>query len=119
VQILTENNYSDIDSILEQAGYEIKENGSESESEKEENDDDDIIIIRKRDLLKIPHAWKEEKAADNRDRCVICFENKRTITLNCGHFNTCGHCTRELLRSDKKECPICRTEIISITRTFA
>ena len=76
---------------------------------------------KKKNSLKVPHAWTDEKAddkTDDKDVCVICMANKRMITLDCGHFHTCGHCTRVILK-EKKGCPMCRKEITSVLRTFA
>lgn len=82
-------------------------------------------IVRKRrekkNQLKVPHAWKDEKINDEtneQDECVVCREKKRMISLSCGHYHTCSHCTRVLLRGNK-QCPVCRAEITSVLRIFA
>ena len=43
------------------------------------------------------------------NKCPICLESKELLTLICGH-NTCATCMNSCYR-EKKECPICRTEI--------
>ena len=76
---------------------------------------------KKKEQLKVPHAWKDQKVDDKTaedDICVVCQEKKRMIVLNCGHYHTCGHCTRVQLRGNK-QCPVCRAVITTVIRTFA
>jgi hypothetical protein len=76
---------------------------------------------KKKNKLKVPHAWRDIRATaktDDNDICNICMTNKRQIIFNCGHYHTCGHCTRLILKGNK-ECPICRREIKNVTHVFA
>lgn len=76
---------------------------------------------KKKNQLKVPHAWKDRKVDDKTpedDICVVCHEKRRMITLNCGHYHTCGRCTRVVLKGNK-QCPVCRAAITTVIRTFA
>jgi len=70
-----------------------------------------------RQKMKVPHAWKDEKATDEKDECAICANNKRIVMLGCGHKPACARCTRAILIG-KKECPICRAPIASVVRAY-
>lgn len=78
---------------------------------------------KKKEQLKVPHAWKDQKLKEGdskEDECMICLSRKKMILFfPCGHYHTCGHCTREIIRSsDKNLCPLCRREFTGITRVF-
>lgn len=78
---------------------------------------------KKKEQLKVPHRWKDQKLKEGdskEDECMICLSRKKMILFfPCGHYRTCGHCTREIIRSsDKNLCPFCRTEFTGVTRVF-
>jgi hypothetical protein len=47
---------------------------------------------------------------NNKDDCIICFENKINIDLHCGHC-FCLDCYPYLYN---KKCPLCRSKILII-----
>ena len=53
-------------------------------------------------------------ASKSSDICCICFEDPRdTAPIPCGHRFFCGPCIKTYLeKSAKKQCPICRREVI-------
>ena len=43
------------------------------------------------------------------DQCILCYTNKKNITLSpCNHNIMCSACYVKLAK--KNECPVCRTE---------
>ena len=47
----------------------------------------------------------------NPKECIVCMENARTIRNSCGHFVTCKDCYDQILSSDTKLCPLCRSKL--------
>ena len=46
------------------------------------------------------------------EQCIMCFRNKSTLRLHpCGHKVMCPECYNKM---EKGECPICRSDIISL-----
>ncbi|XP_078503500.1 E3 ubiquitin-protein ligase RNF8 isoform X1 [Lissotriton helveticus] len=68
-------------------------------------------------------AQKEEvlnqmnNVLDNELQCIICSEHFiEAVTLNCAH-SFCSYCIKEWIKR-KVECPICRQEILTQTRSL-
>ncbi|XP_069092413.1 E3 ubiquitin-protein ligase RNF8 isoform X5 [Pleurodeles waltl] len=54
---------------------------------------------------------------DNELQCIICSEHFiEAVTLNCAH-SFCSYCIKEWIKR-KVECPICRQEIVTQTRSL-
>jgi hypothetical protein len=71
----------------------------------------------------IPEPKEEEDASDDipeHKLCIICLVKKKsTVIADCGHSCACNSCSRELLKTNNKACPICRKEIhIGITQLY-
>ena len=102
--------------VAQSINGEIKRKVAQMQKQNEENK-------KKKQQLKVPHAWKDEKVKDNDvvkddDLCKICMERKRKIVLSCGHYHTCAKCTRSVLKGNK-QCPVCRKEITNVTCVYA
>jgi len=51
--------------------------------------------------------------------CVVCFDGaKNMLLLPCAHIATCVNCTTYIMNSTK-QCPVCRTKITQVVRTYA
>ncbi len=88
-----------------------EEKGGEKEIEKKEGGD--IRSISSNDL--------EHDRSTNlkRTQCNICFDRKRAcVILPWGHTEICITCSLDILKSENKLCPFCRTPIKNIIRTF-
>lgn len=77
-------------------------------------------LIAKLAELKIDESKKkrEQKKAELEVKeqekiCSVCMAHPYNCTLNCGHCTTCTSCASKL-----NECPICRKEITTRTKTF-
>ncbi|KAH3762034.1 hypothetical protein Pelo_6126 [Pelomyxa schiedti] len=68
-----------------------------------------------------PHS-REPRTATTRhapmdpdeEKCIVCLEEKRTITLGCGHFKYCESCSNLLT-----ECAYCRAPITVRVRMYS
>lgn len=82
-------------------------------------------LLQKQQKLKVPHSWKDVKATDtspDEEVCMICMSHlRRVILIPCGHYHTCAHCTRCILRApnSKNECPLCKQEFTAVNPVFA
>ncbi|GMK55450.1 hypothetical protein CspeluHIS016_0205060 [Cutaneotrichosporon spelunceum] len=48
--------------------------------------------------------------------CVVCQDEEATLAVvDCGHLAMCAHCS-DLIMATSKECPLCRTRIITPQR---
>jgi len=59
---------------------------------------------------------KDEEIDDNEIpdmKCVVCFTNKKSRVLSCGHVCLCGSCAK-IIYDDTKKCPICKAEMKSM-----
>ncbi|KAK7583893.1 hypothetical protein V9T40_004856 [Parthenolecanium corni] len=58
--------------------------------------------------------------ADLPNKCSVCLENSvNAVLYKCGHMCTCYNCAVRLhLSPDNKKCPVCRTEITDVIRTY-
>jgi len=65
--------------------------------------------------LVVPECTDNETENDSL-QCCLCFTNENKIVLNCGH-QFCRSCI-VIQTSTKKECPICRQEIVMAIRIF-
>lgn len=81
-------------------------------------------IKQKAQKLKVPHSCKDEKSVDStpdEDICIICMSRlRRVILIPCGHYHTCAHCTRCIIRNDKhnNQCPLCNQEFTAVNPVF-
>jgi hypothetical protein len=50
-----------------------------------------------------PESSEEDKL------CIVCMENKKSVTFTCGHYICCDGCATSVLRNTGK-CPKCRME---------
>jgi hypothetical protein len=51
--------------------------------------------------------YEEEDEEEDKDLCVACNTNKKSIAGRCGHLCVCSSCSDKLLDTSKK-CPMCR-----------
>eukprot|EP00993_Chasmostoma_nieuportense_P003534 NODE_4244_length_819_cov_58.072254_g4086_i0.p1 GENE.NODE_4244_length_819_cov_58.072254_g4086_i0~~NODE_4244_length_819_cov_58.072254_g4086_i0.p1 ORF type:complete len:233 (+),score=47.28 NODE_4244_length_819_cov_58.072254_g4086_i0:43-741(+) len=59
-------------------------------------------------------SFEETSAAEEGNRCKICFENEiNCVLLECGHLCACFDCGKQL-----KQCPFCRQRILKVKKTF-
>jgi len=55
---------------------------------------------------------------EDENMCIVCFENKKdTVFYKCGHLACCNACAI-LMRDKNAECPICRAQIIDVTKIY-
>ncbi len=64
----------------------------------------------------IPEEESNEASVDENtpmdQLCVICQDRKKNcMIVDCGHLCLCVTCSRTLLLSQDKKCPLCRKEI--------
>ncbi|XP_065208188.1 putative inhibitor of apoptosis [Planococcus citri] len=53
----------------------------------------------------------------NRNKCCICLEQRiNAVLYKCGHTCMCFDCATKLM--DTKKCPVCRSEIIDVIKTY-
>ncbi|OCT79572.1 hypothetical protein XELAEV_18026380mg [Xenopus laevis] len=95
-------NKNDFEQIIQAKNKELQETKEEKEkvcAQKEE------VLNHMNDVL------------DNELQCIICSEHFiEAVTLNCAH-SFCSYCIKSW-RKRKEECPICRQEILSETRSL-
>jgi hypothetical protein len=64
-------------------------------------------------------SCSSESAGDSGDRCCVCMSSHASKLVKfspCGHAETCAACVSKL---HKKQCPICRSHIVSFQITAA
>ncbi|KAI0296377.1 hypothetical protein BC826DRAFT_1091102 [Russula brevipes] len=67
---------------------------------------------------KIPPPQMMGTAADleRNGLCVVCQDEEANIAIvDCGHLAMCRHCS-DLIMSSSRECPLCRTRIVTEAR---
>ncbi|XP_073412353.1 E3 ubiquitin-protein ligase RNF8 isoform X2 [Dendrobates tinctorius] len=80
--------------------------------EQEAKEEKEKMEAQKKDVL---HHMND--VLDNELQCIICSEHFiEAVTLNCAH-SFCAFCI-QAWRNRKEECPICRQEIKSLTRSL-
>lgn len=52
-----------------------------------------------------------------RDPCIICLENVRSVKLNCGHTPFCYPCAHQI-QEQYRVCPLCQVPITDIREEF-
>ncbi|XP_065216604.1 putative inhibitor of apoptosis isoform X2 [Planococcus citri] len=53
----------------------------------------------------------------SRNKCCICLEQRvNAVLYKCGHTCMCFDCATKLM--DTKKCPVCRSEIIDVIKTY-
>jgi hypothetical protein len=61
----------------------------------------------------------DEKTDSEENQCTICVEHKKCILYGpCNHVASCNTCAQQILKMSKKECPLCRAKIESLTQIF-
>jgi len=56
---------------------------------------------------------------DDRELCKICLvTNIDTVSVPCGHRSMCYDCSKDIMASNSKTCPICRARIQQVVKTF-
>ena len=64
-------------------------------------------------VLNVSESEQEKRRVD--EECVVCIDSERThALLPCGHKCICTHCA-----SNMKNCPICRTRVVSTVRIYS
>jgi hypothetical protein len=59
-----------------------------------------------------PGRHYDDVEADEEEACVVCLDAPRHVALiPCGHVVLCLACSRSVLASATKECPMCRVGI--------
>ncbi|NXI49422.1 RNF8 ligase, partial [Chloroceryle aenea] len=92
----------DFEEIIRAKNKELEETKEEKEKVKAQKEE---VLNQMNDVL------------ENELRCTICSEHFiEAVTLNCAH-SFCSHCINEWTKR-KMECPICRQDITSQTRSL-
>eukprot|EP01117_Protostelium_nocturnum_P015556 TRINITY_DN6051_c0_g1_i1.p1 TRINITY_DN6051_c0_g1~~TRINITY_DN6051_c0_g1_i1.p1 ORF type:complete len:424 (-),score=152.64 TRINITY_DN6051_c0_g1_i1:122-1393(-) len=77
---------------------------------------------KKEEEAKEPPAKKAKPAEDEEDEekeCKICMEEEiNTVFIPCGHLAACEKCAQLLSKGKVKKCPICKTDIQHVVKTF-
>jgi len=56
---------------------------------------------------------------ETEDRCVVCLDLEKSHTfVPCGHLCVCEQCSRLVLASDRKQCPLCRQPAVGSMKIF-
>lgn len=55
-----------------------------------------------------------------KNKCSVCLENNvNSVLYKCGHMCMCYVCALKLLlQHESKKCPVCRSEITDVIRTY-
>eukprot|EP01117_Protostelium_nocturnum_P002100 TRINITY_DN12740_c0_g1_i1.p1 TRINITY_DN12740_c0_g1~~TRINITY_DN12740_c0_g1_i1.p1 ORF type:complete len:334 (-),score=77.50 TRINITY_DN12740_c0_g1_i1:35-1036(-) len=62
---------------------------------------------------------KREVEAEKEKNCMVCFENQvNCVLIPCGHMGFCYDCGEKIREDDYHACPLCRTEIQMVVKTF-
>ncbi|XP_069464866.1 E3 ubiquitin-protein ligase RNF8 isoform X2 [Ambystoma mexicanum] len=92
----------DFEEIIQAKNKELKETMEEKEKVQAQKEE---AVNQMNDVL------------DNELQCIICSEHFiEAVTLNCAH-SFCSYCIKEWIKR-KVECPICRQEIVTQTRSL-
>eukprot|EP01117_Protostelium_nocturnum_P011409 TRINITY_DN4139_c0_g1_i2.p1 TRINITY_DN4139_c0_g1~~TRINITY_DN4139_c0_g1_i2.p1 ORF type:complete len:260 (-),score=70.88 TRINITY_DN4139_c0_g1_i2:38-817(-) len=79
----------------------------------------EIQIERAKPSAPLLHEVEQDKRREDDDDCMVCFEKKRDCVLvPCGHLGFCYFCADGIHKSKTPECPLCRTKINIIVKTF-
>ena len=73
--------------------------------------------ILKRNIKELSEMKCEPPSADN-ESCLVCSENSKIISFQCGHKSVCPKCALKIMNERKPICPICREEIKQAFRVF-
>lgn len=72
--------------------------------------------------ITIPNGFQDEITQNEKDSCVICYENKKCcLLLPCSHLCLCLTCVnvnKDNIENGKFVCPLCRTNIDSINVAY-
>lgn len=79
------------------------------------------------ELIKLDQNWIllmdkiQENSKKNTNDCTICFDNKAdTAAIPCGHKFFCYQCIDDYRNNyPQKGCPLCRKEILMISKIFS
>jgi len=53
------------------------------------------------------------------NKCCVCFDSKiDTVLVPCGHLCLCLSCAKVITEQNPKRCPICKTNIQNVVKTF-
>ncbi|XP_030051622.1 E3 ubiquitin-protein ligase RNF8 isoform X2 [Microcaecilia unicolor] len=95
-------NKKDFEQIIKAKNKELQETKEEKEKVRAQKEE---FLSQMNDVL------------ENELQCIICSEYFiEAVTLNCAH-SFCSYCIKEWMKR-KVECPICRQEIVSQTRSL-
>ncbi|ORY25739.1 hypothetical protein BCR39DRAFT_543166 [Naematelia encephala] len=85
-----------------------KENGNGHDGEQQPRPSVDNEATRKIPTGPMPEI--------DRGLCVVCQDEEATLAVvDCGHLAMCAHCS-ELIMATSRECPLCRTRIVTPQR---
>ena len=75
-------------------------------------------IISCNNIDKILDSINHKNVDKNVDEsCIVCMTNEKEMVFNCGHYVTCGDCSKYIFSHDRR-CPICRQNISTIIKIF-
>jgi len=81
-----------------------------------ENISEKTEIETKDNLNRLNTNNNVEELIDEKDLCVICLNRKiNTVNIPCGHMAECENCSVRFINAN---CPICRTNIVQIVKTY-
>jgi len=62
---------------------------------------------------------QETDSSQDLKTCVVCMDNPADIAfIPCGHKKTCQKCSDVVMKTQKKQCPICRKNITNAIKIF-
>jgi hypothetical protein len=113
--VLLHNNHEYDDYIYEDYLIPFKTEASEYQAEEEELEGEEGEEEEEGAISsKINQVEKADGDIPDRFLCCVCLENlANLLMIPCNHLITCGKCGADL-----KDCPNCRTSIISTTAVF-
>ncbi len=84
-----------------------------------------IVIPKKKNVslgknnIILPNSDESDVILSNDNACKICMDKDVcTINLPCGHLCFCITCCHTYVKENKKECPICKVELIEVKRFY-
>jgi len=88
---------------------------SSKSSQSNSKDPEILNQISSKNQEKIPST---ENSQDLKT-CVVCMDNPAEIAfIPCGHKKTCQKCSEAIMKTSKKQCPVCRKGIQNAMKIF-
>lgn len=89
------------------------------EMEKQWQHCQELINQRKVAIELINKQQKQTQEINEDNLCIICQDEKKNIVLlPCAHLCLCGNCVEQILKSNKRQCPLCNGRITQHHKVF-